>query len=170
MIIDLGQMEEASRRFELSVGADELDLDNPTFRLKGDAQVSGEIRKGTAQIDMNGTISAPAEIDCARCLEPISRELTFDFAASFVAPENFAVDKEREVSGEDLDVDVLESNQIDLKQIVREQIVLNFPEQVFCKPDCKGLCPKCGANRNLIDCNCDLDEIDPRWAALKNLR
>jgi uncharacterized protein len=95
--------------------------------------------------------------------------LTIDFAASFVAPENFAADKEREVSAEDLDVDVLESDQLDLNQLVREQIVLNFPEQVFCEPDCKGLCPKCGANRNLIDCNCDLEETDPRWAALKNL-
>lgn len=170
MIIDLGQMEEASRPFELSVSADELDLDNPTFHLTGDVRASGEIRKGSAQVDVNGSISAPAEIDCARCLEPIARDLTFDFAASFVAPENFSADKEREVSAEDLDVDILESDQIDLKQLVREQIVLNFPEQVFCGPDCKGLCPKCGANRNLIDCNCDLDEIDPRWAALKNLR
>jgi uncharacterized protein len=170
MIIDLGQMEEASRPFELKVSADELDLDNPTFRLTGEVRASGEIRKGNAQIDVNGSVSAPSEIDCARCLEPISKDLTIDFAASFVAPEHFAADKEREVSPDDLDVDVLESNQIDLKQLVREQIVLNFPEQVFCDPNCKGLCPKCGANRNLIDCSCDLDEIDPRWAALKNLR
>jgi uncharacterized protein len=53
---------------------------------------------------------------------------------------------------------------------VREQILLNLPEQVFCKEDCKGLCQKCGANRNLIDCKCDSDETDPRWAALKNLK
>ena len=59
---------------------------------------------------------------------------------------------------------------LDLKEIIREQILLNLPEQVFCTPDCKGLCPKCGANRNLIDCNCNETEIDPRWAALKNLR
>jgi uncharacterized protein len=170
MIIDLAQMEEPSRPFETSIPADELDLDNPTFRLTGEVRASGEIRKGSAQIDVNGSIIAPAEIDCARCLEPIARELTIDFAASFVAPENFAADKEREVSAEDLDVDVLESDQLDLNQLVREQIVLNFPEQVFCEPDCKGLCPKCGANRNLIDCNCDLDETDPRWEALKNLK
>jgi uncharacterized protein len=169
MIIDLGQMEEASRPFDVSIATDELDLDNPTFRLAGDVRASGEIRKGSAQIDVHGSINAPAEIDCARCLEPIARDLTIEFAASFVAPENFAADKEREVSTEDLDVDILESDQIDLKQLVREQIVLNFPEQVFCKPDCKGLCPKCGGNRNLIDCNCDLEETDPRWAALKNL-
>jgi uncharacterized protein len=170
MIIDLAQMEVPKQSFELTVGADELALENPHFRLSGDALVEGEIRKGAAQIDVNGMITAPAEVDCTRCLEPVSKDLTIEIAASFVASENFATDKEREVSPEDLDVDVLDGDRLDLKQLVREQIVLNFPEQVFCEPNCKGLCPKCGANRNLIDCKCDLDETDPRWAALKNLK
>ncbi|MGQ0540872.1 MAG: DUF177 domain-containing protein, partial [Blastocatellia bacterium] len=79
-------------------------------------------------------------------------------------------DKDREVSGEDLDVDLLIDDSLDLNEIVREQILLNLPQQIFCKEDCKGLCPKCGANINLIDCNCNETEIDPRWAALNNLR
>jgi uncharacterized protein len=57
-----------------------------------------------------------------------------------------------------------------LTELVREQILLAVPEQVFCREDCKGLCLKCSANRNLIDCNCEEKEIDPRWAALKNLK
>ncbi len=170
MIIDLAQMEVPKQSFELTIGVDELALENPHFRLSGDARVEGEILKGAAQIDVNGVITAPAELDCTRCLEPVSKDLTIEIAASFVASENFATDKEREVSPEDLDVDVLDGDRLDLIQLVREQIVLNFPEQVFCVPNCKGLCPKCGANRNLIDCKCDLDETDPRWAALKNLK
>jgi uncharacterized protein len=46
---------------------------------------------------------------------------------------------------------------------------LNLPEQVFCREDCRGLCAKCGANRNATDCGCEEKEIDPRWAGLKNL-
>jgi uncharacterized protein len=38
----------------------------------------------------------------------------------------------------------------------------------LCKPDCKGLCPRCGANRNRQPCTCVGD--DPRWEALANLR
>ncbi len=170
MIIELAQMDVPQQSFELTVGVDELALENPHFRLSGDVRVTGEIRKGSAQVDVTGLINAPAEVDCTRCLEPVSRDLTIEVAASFVASENFASDKEREVSHEDLDVDVLDGDRLDLIQLVREQIVLNFPEQVFCEPNCKGLCPKCGANRNLIDCKCDLDETDPRWAALKNLK
>ena len=48
-------------------------------------------------------------------------------------------------------------------------LLLNLPEQVLCKEDCKGLCPECGTNLNLKDCDCGDKDIDPRWAALKNL-
>ncbi|MGH7783338.1 MAG: DUF177 domain-containing protein, partial [Candidatus Binatia bacterium] len=54
-------------------------------------------------------------------------------------------------------------------EVVREQILLDLPDQVFCTENCRGLCPKCGANRNLIDCKCEEDNVDPRWAALNNL-
>jgi uncharacterized protein len=74
-----------------------------------------------------------------------------------------------EVEEADLDEQLVEGDEVDLTEIIREQILLNLPEQVLCKEDCKGLCPQCGANRNLIDCDCGEDEIDPRWAALKNL-
>ena len=78
-------------------------------------------------------------------------------------------DDEREVSVEELDTAVLEGYDLDLKEVVREQILLALPEQAFCREDCKGLCEKCGANRNLIDCKCTESDIDPRWSALKNL-
>jgi uncharacterized protein len=170
MIIDLTELENSPRPFDFTIPGADIDLDDVDLTLTGDVRLQGEIFKRSAQVDVKGNISAPVELDCTRCLEPVEQELNFDFAASFVAPENFALDKEREVAAADLDVDVLDSDRIDLSDIAREQILLNLPGQVFCKPDCKGLCQKCGANRNLIDCKCDSDETDPRWAALKNLK
>jgi uncharacterized protein len=170
MIIDLAEIESSPRAFDFTVPATDIDLDDVDLRLNGDVRVQGEVIKRSAQLDVKGSISGSAELDCTRCLEPVPRDLNFDFAVSFVAPENFANDREREVAAEDLDLDVLESDRINLTEVAREQILLNLPEQVFCREDCKGLCEKCGANRNLIDCKCDSDEIDPRWAALKNLK
>lgn len=170
MFVDVSEIDESSRPFEFNIAPDELNLEDPTLRLTGEIRATGQILKRIAQVDLNGSITAPADVDCARCLEPVSQVLTIDFAVNFVTQENFASDQEREVSAEDLDTDVLDSERIDLKTLVREQILLNLPEQVFCTPDCKGLCLKCGANRNLIDCKCDLSETDPRWAALKDFR
>ena len=170
MIIDLTQIEGASRRFEFSIPPEELGVDEASVRFMTDVVASGEVKKQTAQVDVNGQIRADVEIDCTRCLKPVPHNLAIEFVASYVTREHFAADKEREVAADDLDTDVLDDDHLDVKDVVREQILLNLPTQLFCKPDCKGLCPECGADRNLIDCDCELDRTDPRWAALKDFR
>jgi len=170
MIVELADIEGTTRPFDFELALDVLDLEDSDLKLKGDVHATGEIERTSAEVVVKGSITGDAEIECSRCLKPLERNLKIEFQANFVTPEHFSVDKENEVPVSDLDTDVLEGDRIDIKDIVREQILLNVPEQVFCEPDCKGLCPKCGANRNLIDCKCDLNETDPRWAALKNLR
>ena len=170
MIVDLTAIEGSSMKFDFAVSPADIDVEEGNVRLIGDLNASGEVVKHSAQIDVVGSIKGDAEIDCTRCLKPVEHKLEIDFSVSFVTPEHFAADREREVVASDLDIDVLAGEGMDLKEVVREQILLNLPEQLFCKPDCKGLCPKCGTDRNLIDCNCDDDEVDPRWAALKQLK
>ena len=170
MIIDLTNIESEARVFEFSVPAGEVDLETENARLTGDLSVRGEAAKSAAQVDVKGNIAASAELDCSRCLRPVTVRMNFDFHTAFVSPEHFSAAKENEVSGDDLDTDVLAGNELDLTEIAREQILLNLPEQTFCVEDCKGLCPICGGDRNLIDCKCENDETDPRWSALKNLK
>ena len=170
MIIDLSQIEGSTRAFEFTMSPDDLGLDESNIKFAGDILASGDVQKQTAQVNVSGRITADAEIDCTRCLKPVEQSLAIDFAVSFVTTEHFAADREREVAAADLDTDVLDSDTLDLKDVIREQILLNLPAQLFCRPDCKGLCPECGADRNLIDCDCGLDRTDPRWAALKDLR
>ena len=170
MIVDLTAIEGSAMPFDFTVPAAEIDVGDANVRLNGDLRAQGEVIKHTAQIDVNGSVRGHAEIDCTRCLKPVQRELAIEFAVSFVTPEDFVTDKEREVLAGDLDIDVLADDRLDLREVIREQILLNLPEQLFCKPDCMGLCPKCGADRNLIDCKCDDSEVDPRWAALKDFR
>ena len=63
-----------------------------------------------------------------------------------------------------------EDGVLDLTPLVREEIIVSTPIAPLCKPDCAGLCPQCGQNLNLGTCNCELDDIDPRFAALLQLR
>ncbi|MEO7658752.1 MAG: DUF177 domain-containing protein, partial [Pyrinomonadaceae bacterium] len=90
--------------------------------------------------------------------------------AVFIDSGKQSTDYVAEVSDEALDESLVEDGKIDMAEVVREQLLLVQPEQIFCREDCKGLCPQCGANLNLIDCKCADDDIDPRWAALKNLK
>lgn len=169
MIIDLHDLE-GTRAFEFSTPASEIDLDSENVRLIGNMTVIGEVTKTSGETDVAGTVEVDAETDCTRCLTPVPTHLKVGFKSAYVDPDRFSTEKEKEVGSDDLDTDVLPGSTLDLKEVAREQILLNMPIQTFCKEDCKGLCPVCGGDRNLIDCNCENDETDPRWAALKNLK
>lgn len=170
MIVDLADLEGIEKKFEFSIPADNLDLETDTVRLKGDIDVSVNIEKSIAKTNISGTIGVAAELECTRCLVPIDKQLAFNFDVSFVNSEQLVQEAIAELNEADLDVDLLKGDEIDVKEVVREQILLNLPEQIFCKEDCSGLCEKCGENLNLIHCNCADEEADPRWAALKSLK
>ena len=170
MIVDLITLGNSPHSFEFSLLPEEIELESDELKLKSLVDVQGKLTKHIAQTDVEGTISAETETGCTRCLQAVEQKLDISFEAAFVTEENYTKAKEAEINAKDLDVSVVEDDKIDLAELVREQILLNLPEQVFCKEDCKGLCEKCGANRNLIDCKCIEKEVDPRWSALKNLK
>ncbi|MGI9036042.1 MAG: YceD family protein [Pyrinomonadaceae bacterium] len=170
MIIDLINLKDATAAFDFLIEPDAVDLEAENVKLKNPVRVTGKVSRGIAQTNVAGKIFAEAEIECARCLQATEQNLEIPFKAAFVTPENYTQAKEAEIGTEDLDVSIFKGDKIDLNELVREQILLNLPEQIFCRADCRGLCEKCGANRNLINCNCIEKEVDPRWSALKNLK
>jgi uncharacterized protein len=170
MIVDLAKLEGQNNKFEFSISSGDLDMETENVSLNSDIAVSCEIAKNVSKTDITGSISFATEIDCTRCLIPIEQLLEFNFEAAYLPSEELLKESEAELEADDLDVDVLDADELDLREVVREQILLNLPDQIFCKEDCKGLCQKCGANLNLIDCSCKETEIDPRWAALKNIK
>ncbi len=170
MIVELFSIKESPHEFEFSLAPEDIELGQENVRLIENVRTAGELKSGIVQTDVEGEILAKLEVECTRCLKPVEKDLEIPFNVSFITPENLTEEKETELNAEDLDVSIYEGDRIDLGELTREQIILNLPEQVFCSENCQGLCAKCGANRNLIDCNCIEKEIDPRWAALNDLR
>lgn len=170
MIVDLTTLKDAQTSFDFSIVPDEIDLEAGAIKLKDAAEVEGNLKKGIVQTDVRGKVSARIEAECNRCLQAAEVFLDFPFDAVFVTRENYTQEKEAELRADDLEVSVFEGDEIDLTELVREQILLNLPTQVFCREDCRGLCQKCGVNLNLVDCNCGEEKIDPRWSALRNLK
>lgn len=170
MIVDLTTLKDSKTSFDFTLKPDEIDLQSEPATLKNEVKTQINLKKGIAQTDVEGEIVANVEIDCCRCLQKTENSLEISFLAVFVTPENYTEEKESELNDGDLEVSLFDGSKIDLTELVREQILLNLPIQVFCQEDCQGLCPKCGANQNLIDCKCKEIEIDPRWASLKNLK
>jgi uncharacterized protein len=77
---------------------------------------------------------------------------------------------ERSISAQETEIGYYQGDSLLLEDVLREQVLLSLPVRTLCKPDCKGLCPRCGKNRNLEACSCEEASSDPRWEALAGLR
>ncbi len=170
MVIDLTTLKDTNASLDFFIPADEINLEDEAVKLNGAVKLQGNLTRGIAQTDINGSIAADVELECARCLQTVREFLEFPFQAVFVTPENYTEEREVQVGFEDLEVSIFGGDKIDLTELAREQILLALPAQAFCREYCKGLCQKCGANKNLINCSCEEKEVDPRWAALANLK
>lgn len=170
MIVDVTRIEDTIALFRFHAEAGEIDLDTPNYRISGPVTVEGEIEKHIASVNVRGSISGKSEVDCSRCLKAVEQSLSIDFDVEYLTDGRLGSDGEHEIDQADLETDELQGDLLDVTQLAREQILLNIPEQFFCRDDCKGLCETCGGNLNLVDCKCGQDEIDPRWEALKDLK
>ncbi|MBK7934148.1 MAG: DUF177 domain-containing protein [Pyrinomonadaceae bacterium] len=167
MIIDLTSIVARPKAIELNFLPDEIDLEIEGAKLAGDAKFKGETERVDGKAHVRGTINVGVLVDCTRCLVPVAKEFEISFDDIFIDPADEPDEIEVVLDPNALDESIAIDGKIDLAEIVREQIILALPDQVYCDDDCKGLCPECGSNRNLIDCRCIEDEIDPRWSALK---
>lgn len=100
--------------------------------------------------------------ECRRCLAPVAVPLSQSLSLVFVA-------EERADGDDDCYLVPRRATVLDLAEAVREQLLLAVPQFVECRQDCRGLCPRCGADLNSGPCGCQ-KEMDPRWEALTKLR
>jgi uncharacterized protein len=171
MATDLTNLAGSDGSFDKELEPGELGLADENIEFSGPVHVNGEIRREASAIAISGNIYADASINCTRCAAAVEHKLSIPFDVRYTAAaEADEAAESSEVDPAELDAAVIPESGLGLEELVREQILLSLPMQFFCRPDCKGICTICGGNRNLIDCKCMENEIDPRWAALKNLK
>lgn len=120
---------------------------------------------------VSGTVSATVVGECARCLDPVSPRLVVDLQELYAYPGREPGGRHQQGDDQDEDVEELprlDGDLLDLEPALRDAVVLALPLKPLCREDCPGLCPQCGA-RLESDPDHGHDEIDPRWAALRDL-
>jgi len=121
-----------------------------------------------ADIRLRGRFSGVFQVPCARCVEPVELPLAADFDLIFRPAGADSEATERSITAPETEIGYYLEDSLVLEDVLREQVLLSLPVRTLCKPDCKGLCPHCGADRNSQPCSCTGE--DPRWEALAGLR
>jgi len=123
-----------------------------------------------ADIRLRGRYAGTFQIPCARCIEPVEVPVSAEFDLVFRPLGADADAPERSITASETEIGYYQGDSLLLEDVLREQVLLSLPVRTLCKPDCKGLCSHCGANRNLQACSCDEGQNDPRWEGLTGLR
>ncbi len=127
-------------------------------------------REIVPDIRLRGSYTGSFEVACARCLEPVRLPLSADFDLIFRPLGADAGAPERSITAPETEIGYYQKDSLWLEDVLREQVLLALPVRTLCRPDCKGLCPRCGTNRNNQPCTCDEGSGDLRWEALAGLR
>ena len=170
MRIRLENLEGGKGDFAYVYQPDELDPVDERIRLTAPTAVKGRVRVSGNEVSVNGHIDTRAQVECDRCLQPVEAPVSADFALEYITGSDYESSDVAELTEDAMSVSVFDGEAIDVDEIVKEQILLAVPTRMLCREDCKGICPECGIDKNTGECQCVTDDIDPRWAALKNLK
>ena len=158
-------------RWQERVAVAAAEVAQPNVEAVDPVEVDGTLSFADPNFWLEMRLQARARLVCDRCLEPFEQTVSSRLELAVAErPERRGGTGERELSQDELGLVEVEGEILDTGPLVREQIVLDLPVKPLCKADCAGLCPRCGANRNLGECGCGEPAPDPRWAALTALR
>jgi uncharacterized protein len=159
-------------RFDVELAPGEVEFLDPKLRQVGPLKAAGKVElvmESLEEIRAQGHLSVQMEADCDRCLEPAPFSVDSDFEL-YYRPVAEGYGEEKAIDEGEASMGFYEGDGLELSDVLREHILLTLPMQRVCGESCKGICPECGQNRNQIECACQAEAVDDRWAALKNLQ
>jgi len=193
MRYDLSRFKSGTDHIDRTYEPAAFGAESEDFRITSPVHLTADLTKSGLKFLLKGRLTTTLELACSRCLEafeiPVDATLDLTFvpavepakpvadtaapARAKKSPRHANEDVEldgTEVADDDLGLAEYSGDEIDLGQMMREQFYLALPMKPLCRPDCKGLCPVCGKNRNRETCSCESTWVDPRFEVLRNLK
>lgn len=124
-----------------------------------------ELEKTDSQIVLKNIVKVEYTVACDRCLVEFVNRTKSEFELYFI----FSNSKKNELDDNTKYIDE-ESEYIDITNDIRDYIILSFPMQHICKEECLGLCPRCGKDLNVEQCECKEESTNPIWDELKKIK
>jgi uncharacterized protein len=170
LALNLAKIRTAHERVEHVYQPDALPGDQETFEVVEPVQLGFDIFKDKDQFRVIGRVQTSLELECSRCLEAFRVPVDAAFDLRYLPRGRNTGEGEQEIEEDDLSTAFYDDETLDLGQLMREQFYLALPMKPLCAEECRGFCPRCGANLNRSACDCRPGWEDPRFAALRDLK
>jgi uncharacterized protein len=176
MFLDLNDIGDGALSFDRTLtlarvreGSPDL-LEAPSVRLHGTVTAGPESRGRAEGAGLRGRLEGALRLRCCRCLEPFDQTCATDFRLTLLSKVPTVEDPDHHVDSSETGFFKTEGAKLDLESLAAEQVYLNLPLKPLCTPSCAGLCPTCGSNRNLLECDCREETLDPGLQTLQQIR
>lgn len=158
MIIKIANLSLGEHYFDFVEKIEDIDLNEPFF---GEVNTKVKLNKLSDQLIADVSSDLSVEFECDRCTRKYNDRIISSYQMIYM------IRNDNNVS-EDINITFItrETDRININNDVREFAILSIPMKKLCKEDCKGLCPRCGADLNFEECKCQKDEINPIWLPL----
>lgn len=130
-------------------------------------------RQGERRVLATGWLRCRVLLRCDRCLDEYVEDLdtTFSLDIECLAADDPLLGGEEHIcAATEMDVQYVERPEIDILALLGQQVHLSLPVKHLCRPQCRGLCPGCGRNRNTGTCSCTTDDKASPFAVLAGVR
>ena len=156
-----GQVQERTAAYE----ADTFHSPFGIFSIKEKSPVALRLSNiGQSKALVQGTVKLTFALSCDRCLRDVDYTFDLSFDTVVIAPDYTGEDGEEEAASE-----LMEGYHLNVDELIKNELLLNWPMKILCREDCRGICKICGKNLNDGECGCDDFVPDPRMAAIKDL-
>jgi uncharacterized protein len=177
MRVHVDEIPESGRFLHFHWGEDRLQHflapDDPlTIHFGQPLLVDLEIHRLPDHIRVQGSIQADFLLVCHRCLEtyPWQLEQPVDLFMLEQRKDQNQAEEDLAPDDDDLECEFFNGQEIDIDLLVAEQVFLAMPVKAICSEECRGLCPRCGANLNLETCRCAGAPAGSPFAALQAIK
>ena len=170
MFLDVKELAVRKLRIRKSYAPGAVDYHTSEFRQTEPLQVRATAELVEGQIRITGELQTRVEMVCARCLEPVTEEVSREFDLFYKPIATMTKEEQERLKLDDTEIAFFEGEGLFLTDVLAEQVLLALPMKAICRSDCRGLCPQCGVNLNNEECRCEAHVGDPRMAPLSRLK
>jgi uncharacterized protein len=153
-----------------TTSASALGIVDTEFSVVQPIEIDSQFDKVDQEVVVQGTLRSAVRLTCSRCAEAFEQPLSVALTAVYLPLPAISSERAQEIEAGETDVYAYAESVIDLTEMVRDKLLFAVPLQPHCMVGCKGLCPSCGANRNMISCQCAEEKLGSPFEPLKGLR